>query len=368
MESATFNMKKLPPDIPIEHIETREVLKKLTRTRAALAELKGIAATIPNERILVDTLSLQEAKDSSAIENIVTTHDELYKSNYEANRFPSPAAKEVYAYSAALRAGFREVKERGLITLNTIIRMQEIIEDNQAGVREQTGTVLKNEQTGEVVYEPPQHHDEIMDLLDNLETFINEEERYEADPLVKMALIHHQFESIHPFYDGNGRTGRIINVLYLIKQGLLDLPILYISRYIIRHRQTYYKLLQQTRETEQWKPWMLFMLDAVEKTAWQTEAVIKEIKKLMLDYKHQIRDQYPNIYSQDLINNLFRHPYTKINLLKDDLQVHRLTARKYLETLVEEGLLNKIKSGRSNYYINGPLVKLLMREDKTDHA
>lgn len=356
-----LSMKRLPPDINIELIETREVLKKLTSTRAALAELKGVADTIPNERILIDTLSLQEAKESSAIENIVTTHDEIYQGSISTLQFSSTAAKEVQNYAKALHMGFREVKQKELITTNLILRIQQIIEGNNAGMRKVPGTVLKNDLTGEIVYEPPQHAKEIELLMENLEWFINAPNEYAADPLVRMAIIHHQFESIHPFYDGNGRTGRIINILYLIKSGLLGLPILYISRYIIKNRVQYYSLLQQVRETDKWEPWILYMLNAVESTSIETVITIKEIKILIQQYKNRIRSEEPKIYSQDLINNLFRHPYTKIELLKDDLKVTRITAARYLDRLSDMGMLNKIKLGRSNYYINAPLLTLLQR-------
>lgn len=354
-------MRELPPSQTIEQIETREVLKKLTETRAALAELKGVATTIPNEQILIDTLSLQEAKDSSGIENIVTTHDEIYQSNYEMQSFTGPAAKEVHAYAAALKEGYGVIQQTGAITINSIIRIQQIIEGNQAGIRKVPGTVLRNDLTGEVVYTPPQHSDEIKALLYNLEAFINDDSMYPVDPLVKMAIIHHQFESIHPFYDGNGRTGRILNILYLIKEGLLDLPILYISKYIIRHRQEYYQQLQTQREAGTWTPWILYMLEAVQQTANETVQKIKSIKKLMLDYKRIIRKEEPRMYSQDLINNLFRHPYTKIELVRKDLQVTRVTATRYLDRLVDLQLLKKVKRGRSNYYINVPLFELLQR-------
>lgn len=353
------SMKLLPPSLPIEQIETREVLKKLTETRAALAELKGVATTIPNEQILIDTLTLQEAKDSSAIENIVTTHDEIYQSNYEIQSFTGPAAKEVHTYAVALKEGFKGIQQTGTITINGIIRIQQIIERNQAGIRKLPGTVLRNELTGEVVYTPPQHPDEIQALLYNLEAFINDDSMCQVDPLVKMAIIHHQFESIHPFYDGNGRTGRILNILYLIKEKLLDLPILYISHYIIRHRQEYYRQLQSQRESDTWTPWILFMLEAVHQSAEETVHRIKSIKQLMLDYKRIIRKEEPRMYSQDLLNNLFRHPYTKVELVRNDLHVTRVTATRYLERLVELQLLKKVRRGRSNYYINIPLFTLL---------
>lgn len=358
-------MNNLPPQQALEKIETREVLKKLASTRAALAELKGTAATIPNEQILIDTLSLQEAKDSSAIENIVTTHDELYQSNLSGSRFSSAAAKEVYAYAEALKKGFHEVRKRGFITTNLITNIQEIIEHNKAGIRRLPGTELRNEQTGEVVYTPPQDYDTIVNLLHNLEDFINNESDFRADPLVKMAIIHHQFESIHPFYDGNGRTGRILNILYLIKENLLGIPVLYISRYIIQNRPEYYRLLQYTRESQNWEAWILYMLEAVEVTSRNTIHTIRKIKEIMMQYKQRIRQEEPRMYSQDLINNLFRHPYTKIGYLMNELQVSRLTASRYLDRLAEMNMLNKIKMGRSNYYINVPLFRLLSQPIKT---
>ena len=270
-------------------LETMTILKKLVSVRAALAGLNGIAESIPNERILISTLALQEAKDSSAIENIVTTHDELYTRDNVARQFTSLAAKEVYNYAYALQEGFEQVKKTGLLTSNNIIHLQLLLEENDVGFRKLPGTALKNEQTGEVVYTPPQKHEEIVTLMNNLEQFINQAPSLDLDPVVKMAIIHHQFESIHPFYDGNGRTGRIINILYLVKEGLLKLPILYLSRYINHNKATYYRLLQETRNTKQWEPWILYMLDAVEQTSLQTTTLIRDIKLLIGRYKHTIR-------------------------------------------------------------------------------
>lgn len=352
----------LPPDVAIERIETRKVLKQLAEARAALAELKGAASTIPNEQILIDTLSLQEAKDSSAIENIVTTHDELYRSEADNHSFASASAKEVHRYAEALKYGFGLIREKGILTINGILKIQEIIEANTAGIRKVPGTVLKNDLTGEIVYTPPQEYQDILELMSNLEKFINNDINYELDPLVKMAIIHHQFESIHPFFDGNGRTGRIINILYLINEGLLSLPILYLSRYIIKNRPIYYQLLQSTRETKEWEPWLLFMLKAVEETSKETVGLIKAIKELMIGTKKKVREEQTNMYSQDLINNLFRHPYTKIDLLQKDLRISRLTATRYLNLLTQMGILEKLKIGRTNYYINKPLFKLLSRQ------
>ncbi len=352
-------MKKLPLEIPLDQLETPAVLKKLITARAALAELKGVAGTIPNERILIDTLVLQEAKDSSEIENIVTTHDEVYGSHLGDVQFKSPAAKEVHSYADALKAGFNQVRKNNLIHLRLILQIQGTIEGNNAAIRKQPGTKLINDATGKIIYTPPQDHQQVMDLMTNLEEFINNKLEFKADPLVKMAIIHHQFESIHPFYDGNGRTGRILNILYLIQEGLLSLPILYISRFIIRNRQQYYNLLQETRDKNNWESWIIYMLEAVEKTSIETVLTVKAIKDLMLRLKLRIRTEEPRMYSQDLINNLFRHPYTRIKLLENELGVVRLTARKYLEKLCDMNILFKVKVGRGNYYINHELFDLL---------
>ncbi len=349
------------PLLPLaEDIESKAVLKKCAKAHQALAELKGIVATIPNESILINTLSLQEAKDSSAIENIITTHDELFKSDNLAQQFITLAAKEVFSYATALQDGFKQVKKHGLLTSNDIKKIQATIEQNNAGFRTQSGTTLKNEQTGEVIYTPPQTHEEIVEFMSNLEQFINNDECCDWDDLVKMAVIHHQFESIHPFYDGNGRAGRVINVLYLIKQDLLSLPVLYLSRYINQHKQDYYHLLQTVRTDNDWEDWLLFMLTAVEQTSKQTVDLIKAIKKLMQIYKIKLRTELHKTYSQDLLNNIFRHPYTKIEFVITDLQVTRKTAAKYLDEMVGIGLLSKHKIGKDNYYLNDALYQLLL--------
>jgi Fic family protein len=353
-------VNSLPPLQALEHLdparfETPAILKRLVSAHRALAEFKGVAASMPNQNILLSTLGLQEAKDSSEIENIVTTHDELFREAMQ-QAAASPAAKEVARYNHALRAGFEAVRNSGLLTGSHIIEIQSVLEKNRAGYRKLPGTVLKNG-AGRVVYTPP-GPELLPGLMGDLERFINDEERFAADPLVKMALIHHQFESIHPFYDGNGRTGRIVNVLYLVKQGLLESPVLYLSRAIVRSKADYYRLLQDARERGQWEPWVLYMLGAVESTATDGMATIQAIKAALMDAKHRIRDGY-KFYSQDLINNLFSHPYTKIEFLQRDLEVSRLTATRYLDALVAGGLLRKLKAGRSNYYINEPLFRIL---------
>lgn len=349
------------PRLPLNiDFETKKVLKALPSAHAALAELKGIASTIPNQNILINTLGLQEAKDSSAIENIITTHDDLFKSGLNLDGFKSREAKEVQNYISAMKRGFELVSETKLLTNKTILEIQEILEDNKAGFRKLPGTVLKNALTGETIYTPPQDYNEIIDLMSNLEKFINDPEQNNCDHLIKMAIIHFQFESIHPFYDGNGRTGRIINILYLIIQELQNLPILYLSNYIIKNKQDYYRLLQIVRDEHLWEEWILFMIQGVEITARETIELIKRIKELMLDYKYRLRNNY-KFYSQDLLNNLFKHPYTKIEFVVKDLGVTRLTAANYLNKLSDDKMLRKEKLGTGNYYINEELFDLLTR-------
>lgn len=350
----------LPPLPPNRDMESRAVLRQLASAHRYLAELKGMAATIPNEAILINTLTLQEAKDSSAIENIITTHDELYQNSLFAEYARNPAAKEVNDYAVALRTGFDLIRRDRLITVNRLLDIHEVLERNNAGLRKLPGTALKNDRTGEVIYTPPQDHASIVALMSNLERFINDDSLLDADPLTKMALIHYQFESIHPFYDGNGRTGRILNILYLVAQGLLDIPVLYLSRYIIRNKGEYYRLLQAVRDEAAWEEWLLYMTKGVEVTAREAIAMIQAIKGLMQDYKQRIRRELPKIYSQDLLNNLFQHPYTKVDYLQQALGVSRLTASKYLEQLTQAGFVQKQKLGRNNYFINQPLFALFM--------
>jgi Fic family protein len=349
-------LKPLPLSI---EVETKAVLKKASLAHKALAELKGSISSIPNENILIETLSLREARESSAIENIISTLDEVYQSSMLTRQFATPAAKEVHQYAEALKMGFGLIKKHGLLTNNFILQMHKVIEQNNAGFRKLAGTKLLNDKTGEVVYTPPQDHAVIAELMGNLEKFINEDDMMDIDPLIKMAIIHHQFESIHPFYDGNGRTGRIINILYLVQKGLLHLPVLYLSRYIIRHKADYYRLLQKVRETGEWEEWILYMLTGIEQTAIESIDLIGSIKKLMQNNKQTLRNELPKLYSQDLLNNLFKYPYTKIEFIERDLSVSRSTAIRYLETLVKKGLLIKQKIGRDNFYMNEPLFTLL---------
>lgn len=355
----------LPPlqILPPARFETPAILKKLASASRQLAELKGIAASMPHQGILINTLALQEAKDSSAIENIVTTHDELFRQAGIGDRAASPAAKEVARYCQALRAGFEAVCRQGLLTNNHILTIHAALEMNSAGFRRVPGTTLRDG-AGRIVYTPPSP-EKIPALMADLEHFINDPDAFDADPIIKMALVHYQFESIHPFYDGNGRTGRIINVLYLMRHGLLDAPVLYLSRQIVRSKSEYYRLLQSVRDDDNWEAWLLYMLDAVERTASEAIDTIRAISSLLQDYKHRIREQH-RFYSQDLINNLFSHPYTKIEFLQRDLGVTRLTAAKYLEQLVSGGFLEKRKIGRSNFYINQPLYRILAGDAMQD--
>ena len=354
---ADWKLSELPLSVDLETIK---ILKKLPAVHAAFAELKGISSTIPNQNILINTLGLQEAKDSSAIENIITTHDDLYKSELNLQSNNSLNAKEVQNYISALKKGFELVSENELLTTKTILQIQEVLEQNNAGFRKLPGTSLRNSLSGEIIYTPPQDPDQIKTLMSNLERYINDTQIADLDPLIKMAVIHFQFESIHPFYDGNGRTGRIINILFLIISKLQNLPILYLSKYIIKHKTEYYKLLQQVRDADNWEDWILFMVQGVEETARETIELITKIKALMLDFKHRLRDNY-KFYSQELLNNMFKHPYTKIEFIVNDLGVSRLTAASYLNKLTEGGILKKEKIGTSNYFINQELFELLTK-------
>lgn len=358
---ASYKIPLLP--LPYD-LETKTVLRQANKANRKLAELKGVAQTIPNERILISSLTLQEAKDSSAVENIVTTQDDLYRAGLDANfTLIGAATKEVLFYREAINEGFKLVRNKNILALNDIKRIQEVLEQNSAGFRTTPGTQLKRSSDGAVIYTPPQDDQRIVELMSNLEQFINDDELCPIDPLVKMAIIHHQFESIHPFYDGNGRTGRIVNILYLVTSGLLDLPILYLSRYITHNKAEYYERIQAIRNatgdnSAQWEAWILYMLRGVEQTAEETIALVKNIGKLMTEYKNIIRPAFGGKYSHELLNGLFYHPYTKIGHLESNMQVSRQTAAKYLDRLASLGLLQKERMGKENYYINTKLMEL----------
>lgn len=364
--STTYNIPTLPLDIDLE---SKEVLKQLSKANRQLAELKGIAHAIPNEQILISSLTLQEARDSSEVENIVTTQDDLYRAGLNLkDSILNASTKEVLNYREAIQTGFRLVRDNHLLTNNIIKQIQQTLENNRAGFRTVPGTVLKDNK-GNVVYTPPQDPKEVNRYMDNLEQFINNPELSDLDPLIKMAIIHHQMESIHPFYDGNGRTGRIVLILYLVITDLLDLPILYLSRYITRNKGEYYRLIQAIRDTEDnqelWQEWILFMLKGVEETACETIRLVKGISQLMARYKATLRPLFDKQYKHEILNNLFFHPYTKIEFLERDLNVSRQTASKYLQMIVDAGLLEKVKIVNSNYYINTALIDLFMGKQET---
>ena len=362
------------PHLPLSYdLETKAVLKQLNQANRRLAELKGVALTIPNENILVSTLTLQEAKDSSEVENIVTTQDDLYQGAAESfsNFVANAATKEVLNYREALQHGFHLVKENGVLTSSVIKEIQKMLEHNSAGFRSVPGTALKRSD-GKTVYTPPQDKQTILELMDNLERFINDDSLSELDPLIKLAIIHHQFESIHPFYDGNGRTGRIICVLYLVLTGCLDLPILYLSRYITHNKGEYYRLIQAIRDKNEdnaaeWEAWILFMLKGIEETAIETTRLVKGISKLMAEFKAILRPKFGKQYRHELLNNLLVHPYTKVEFLEKEMMVSRITANRYLNALVKTGLIERIKIGRSYYYINLPLMNLFMSVSDSNH-
>lgn len=366
------------PLLPLPYdLETKAVLRQANKANRKLAELKGVAQTIPNERILISSLTLQEAKDSSAVENIVTTQDDLYRAGLDAGfTLIGAATKEVLFYREAINEGFKLVRNKNILTLNDIKRIQEVLEQNSAGFRTTPGTQLKRSSDGAVIYTPPQDGQRIVELMSNLEQFINDDELCPIDPLVKMAIIHHQFESIHPFHDGNGRTGRIVNILYLVTSGLLDLPILYLSRYITHNKAEYYERIQAIRNatgdnSAQWEEWILYMLRGVEQTAEETIALVKNIGNLMTKYKNIIRPAFGRKYSHELLNGLFYHPYTKIGHLESNMQVSRQTAAKYLDKLASLGLLQKERMGKENYYINTQLMELFLtfsEQQEADHA
>ena len=341
-------------------LETVPVLKALARANRALGEVKGAALSLPNQTILIDTIALQEALASSEIENIVTTQDEVFQVALEMQSKQSPEAKEVARYRTALKIGWDGMRaQQNIISCNHLIAMCQHLKQHATGFRTTPGTILRNQAAGQTVYEPPQDPEVIIRLMADLETFINQDDLCQLDPLIKMALIHHQFESIHPFPDGNGRIGRILNVLYLTRTGLLDQPILYLSRAINRTRPDYYRLLQAVREEAAWEEWVVYMLDCISTSAQSVLLLIEGIRELMAETKQEMRSTLPRLYSQDLINHLFRHPYTRIGFVQNDLKVSRLTARSYLKKLAAAGFVSERRSGRDNYYVMDRLVSLL---------
>lgn len=350
----------LPLLPPKAEIETRVTLKKAISAGRALAELKGLGETIPNQAILVNSIILQEAKASSEIENIITTHDALFRAFSAKTSQVDPATKEVLRYREALWEGFRSLQDRPFLTTKLFIRIVQTIRANQAGIRNTPGTKVANAATGEVVFTPPEGEDIIRNKLKNLEDYIHAEDT--VDPLIKLALIHYQFEAIHPFSDGNGRTGRILNILYLTKQHLLELPVLYLSKYIIERKSDYYRLLRDVTEHQYWEPWIFYMLDAVEQTALDTRNKILTIRELLTKTLVFAKEKLPSrVYSKDLIEILFHQPYTKAQFLVKAGIVQRKTAANYLKELEKIGVLQIQKVGKENLYLNKGLLEILSK-------
>jgi len=352
----------LPPLPPAGNIETAPILKKAISANRKLARLSGYCSLLPNESILLNTIILKEARASSEVENIITTNDDLYRALAIHESHIDPATKEVLNYREATWKGYSLLKETGLLTTRTMVMIQQELEQNSAGIRKLSGTALTNDRTGEVIYTPPDNESTIRILLKNLEEYINTNTL--TDPLVKMAVMHYQFESIHPFYDGNGRTGRILNVLYLINEGLLNSPILYLSRYIIRNRPSYYELLQSVRTENTWEEWITFMLTAVEQTAAQTLETIEDIVALMEKTIEHARESLPKTtYSKELIELLFVQPYIKIDHLVRKNIAERRTASKYLKQLKDIGVLESFRLWKDTIYVNHELMELLKHAD-----
>jgi len=347
----------LPPKVDVE---TKAVLRKAIGTGRALAELKGLGETIPNQAMLINTVILQEAKASSEIENIITTNDALFKAFTAGSGQFDPATKEVLRYREALWEGYNELKRKPVLTTNLFLRIVRTIKQNSAGIRNLPGTVIGNQKTKQIIFTPPEGEAVVREKLKNLEAFIHGDDA--LDPLVKLALVHYQFEAIHPFFDGNGRTGRIINILFLILHGLLDLPVLYLSKSIIERKSDYYRLLRQVTERGLWEPWILYMLKAVEDTAVFTRERIVAIRALMIETTERARKELPaRVYSKELIELLFRQPYTKGQFLVNAGIAKRQTAAEYLQELEKIGILKAHKIGKETLYLNVKLYGLLSR-------
>ncbi|WEK35889.1 MAG: Fic family protein [Candidatus Pseudobacter hemicellulosilyticus] len=355
---AAFNdLPFLPPDR--EKIETKKVLLQLVKSAVALAELKGLAHTLPNSAILLNAVVLKEASASSEIENVITTQDKLYQALSANDAKLDAATKEVLRYREAMLFGFRLVLQKGFLNANAVVEIQQTLEGNTAGIRKLPGTALRNAATGEVVYTPPDDHDTILGLMRNLEEYLNEKD--DLSPLIRMAVQHYQFESIHPFYDGNGRTGRILNILYLILHGLLESPILYLSSFIIKNKGDYYRLLQEVRTKDNWESWVLYILKGVEETARRTIHQIQEVNQLFTSTGEFIKQKAGKLYNKELLELLFEQPYCKIDYLTNRLQITRITASKYLKGLEQLGVLQPRKVWKETLYINTALFELLKK-------
>lgn len=347
----------LPPD---RNLEGPTILKKAIGAARALAELKGLGRTIPDQKILINAITLQEAKDSSAIENVITTNDALFKAFAAKSQRIDHATKEVLHYREALWQGFVALQQHDLLTTNVFIKLVQTIKGNEAGIRNTPGTKIADPATGEVIHSPPEGEQLIRDKLRNLEAYIHANNHLE--PLIKLAVIHYQFEAIHPFVDGNGRAGRIINILYLVQQQLLDVPILYLSKYIIENRADYYLGLRGVTEAQDWEAWVLFMLDAVEQTADFTRKRILAIRNLLDATLEKAKAELPQrVYSKELIELLFHQPYCKVQFVVKAGIVQRKAAAEYLQELEKIGVLKSQTMGRERLYLNTKLFDLLSK-------
>jgi Fic family protein len=342
-----------------EKIETVKVLRQVVKSSVALAELKGLATTLPNPSILLNAVILKEARASSEIENVITTQDKLYQALSAKGIEVDPATKEVLRYREATLYGFNFIKQKGFLSTNAIISIQKILEENNAGIRKLPGTALRNAATNKIIYTPPDDYEICLSLMKNLENYLNEQD--DISPLIKMAVQHYQFESIHPFYDGNGRTGRIINILHIILNDLLGSPILYLSEYIISNKSDYYRLLQEVRTKDKWEDWILYILKGVERTSHETITQIKAIQKLFISTQEKIKKEAPKVYDKELVEILFEHPYCKAEILTSRLKISRITASKYLKQLQDIGILKSRQVWKETLYVNTKLFELLKK-------
>jgi len=352
------DLPDLPP--PTELVESTTILKHCINARVALAELKQAAELIPNSAVLVNALPLLEARASSEIENIVTTTDKLFEYMDIADDSADAATKEALRYRSALYEGTKMV-QRGMLTTDMAIQICSTIKGRELDLRHEAGTTLKNRMTGDVIYTPPVGQKLLQAKLDNWADFMHR--NTEIDPLIRMAIQHYQFEAIHPFSDGNGRTGRILNILFLVEHGLLDSPILYLSRYVINHKAAYYRLLQNVTNEQSWEPWIMFILDGVEETCTWTTDKIKAIRELMDHTAEYVQSRLPKIYTWELVEQLFKQPYCRINNLVNAGVAKRQTASVYLKQLCDVGVLKEIKSGRENIFVHPKYIELLTGEE-----
>jgi Fic family protein len=352
------DLPPLPP--PTAEIESKTILKRCINARVALAELKQAAELIPNSAVLVNAIPLLEARASSEIENIVTTTDKLFEFADIAEERADGATKEALRYRTALYEGTKMV-QRGMLTTDMAIQICSTIKGMELDIRSESGTTLKNRLSGEVIYTPPTGQKLLIRQLDNWADFMHRQT--DIDPLIRLAVQHYQFEAIHPFHDGNGRTGRILNILFLVEHGLLNSPILYLSRYIIQHKAAYYRLLQQVTAEQDWASWILFVLDAVEETCTWTTDKIKSIRELMEHTGKFVQSRLPKTYSWELVEMLFRQPYCRISNLVDNGIAKRQTASIYLRQLCDIGVLRELKSGRENIFVHPKYIELLTGEE-----